>query len=120
MKKANTPFWATEENFEAEVMIRKQVVLVAFLAPWSQPCREMDFTLDRVFNACSGLVKLVKVNADEHPALSLLYDIKSIPALLYFSNGIIRETVVGAVAPEIVVAKLQPLLCPNPPGPHAP
>jgi len=75
--------WVGEADFELAVLRSKQPVLVTFWAPWSRPCHIIDSVLDEVATACAGSVKVVKVNADNHPALSLLYEIQSIPTLLY-------------------------------------
>ena len=96
-----------ESNFESEVLRSKQPVLVAFQAPWSRPCRILDSTLDEVVTACAGGVKVVKVNADNNPDLSMWYEIQSIPTLLYFFGGIIRARVVGTASKEAILAKLQ-------------
>jgi thioredoxin 1 len=54
-------------------------------------------------------VKIVKVNADDNPDLSLWYEVQSIPTLLYFVDGSIRAKVVGTASKEAILAKLEPL-----------
>jgi len=97
-------------DFEAEVLKARQPVLVAFWAPWSRPCHILDAVLEEVASACAGTVKVVKVNADDHPDLSLWYEIQSIPTLLYFVSGIPRAKVVGTASKEAILAKLQEIL----------
>jgi thioredoxin len=96
-----------EANFELEVLHSKHPVLVAFSAPWSRPCHVLDSALEEVAAACAGEVRVVKVNADDNPDLSLLYDIQSIPTLLYFVEGNLRAKVVGTASPEAILSKLQ-------------
>jgi thioredoxin 1 len=40
-------------------------------------------------------VKIVKVNVDEEPELASQYQIRSIPTIYYFYNGIVVEKKVG-------------------------
>lgn len=96
-----------EANFESEILKSRQPVLAAFAAPWSRPCHILDSVLDEVATECAGNVKVVKINADENPDLSLLYGIQSIPTLLYFLEGNLRAKVVGTASKEAILAKLQ-------------
>ena len=52
---------------------------------------------------------MVKVNADDSLDLSLLYDIQSVPTLVYFVGGDPRLRIVGTASKEAILAKLQPL-----------
>jgi thioredoxin 1 len=99
-----------EWNFTLEVLKSKQPVLVAFLAPWSRPCQILGPVLDDVAIVCAGRVKVVRVNADDYPELSLWYDIQSIPALLCFVEGSVQTRVVGTASKEAILAKLEPFL----------
>jgi len=98
---------AGEATFYSEVLQSKRPVLVAFLAPWSQPCRILRPVLDEVVAACAGNVKVTWVNADDNPNLSLWYGIQSIPTLLYFVDARPRARVVGTVSKEAILAQLQ-------------
>ena len=95
-------------SFEAEVLKSKQPVLVEFWAPWSRPCQVLDSVLTEIMITCGGKVKVVQVNADDNPDLSLLYEVQSIPTLLYFVDGSIRAKVVGTASKEAILAKIEP------------
>ncbi len=99
--------WVGQKNFESEVLRSPQPVLVAFGASWSRPCHVIESVLDEVAATCADRVKVVKVNADDNPDLSLWYEIESIPTLLCFVGGQVRARVVGTVSKEAVLAKLQ-------------
>ena len=96
-----------EGNFDAEVLKEDRPVLVAFWSPWSKPCQILNSVLDEVATACSGEWKLVRINADNHPALSLSYDIQSVPTLLYFVGGTLRAISVGTVSKEAIHSQMQ-------------
>ncbi len=97
-----------EANFEAEVLRSKQPVLVAFWAPWSRPCQVLDLVLQELASVRARKARVVRVNADESLGLSLLYDIQSIPTLLYFVEGKPRVRIVGTATKQAILAKLNP------------
>jgi thioredoxin 1 len=94
-------------NFESEVLQSKQPVLVAFFAPWSRACQTVRPVLDEVATECDGLVRVVKVNADNNPDLGIWYEIQSIPTLLFFVGGSLCGKVIGTVSKEAVFSQLQ-------------
>jgi thioredoxin 1 len=94
-------------DFDLEVLKSTTPVLVAFVAPWSQACRVLDSVLAEVAGACLGRVRVLKINADDNPDLSLWYEIQSIPSLLLFVNGLPRARLVGTASKEAILAKLQ-------------
>jgi len=99
-----------DTNFESEVLKSQQAVLVVFWAPWSRPCHILEAALEEVASSCAGQVKVVKINADDNPDISLLYDIQSIPSLLYFVSGSVRARLIGTASKEAIIAKLQGIL----------
>ena len=97
-----------EANFSAEVLECKQPVLVEFWAPWSQPCAVVGSVLEEVAEALGGSVKVVKVNADDNPDLSMWYEVQAIPTLLYFVDGLLCTKIVGTVSKQAILTKLAP------------
>ena len=95
-------------NFKAEVLESRQPVLVEFWAPWSRPCQVFDSVLQELASACAGRVRVVKVNADDNLDLSLWYDIKSVPTLVYFVRGSPCLHIVGTATKEAILSKLKP------------
>lgn len=95
-------------NFESEVLHSKRPVLVVFWAPWSPACRAVEPVVTEVVNQAGGRVKLVKINADLNPELSLWYGIQSIPTFVYFVEGGVRARIVGAATKEALLAQLEP------------
>ena len=96
-----------EANFESELLRWKQTVLVAFSAAWSRPCRILHSVLEEAAAECAGHVKVVRINADNHPDLSLVWKIQSIPTLLYFVDGNLRARIVGTASKEAILSKLR-------------
>jgi thioredoxin 1 len=98
----------SERSFQTEVLQSKQPVLVEFWAPWSRPCQVLESVLNELVTTCGGKVKIVRVNADDNPDLSLWYEVQSIPTLLYFVDGSVRAKVVGTASKEAILAKIEP------------
>ena len=94
-------------EFESKVLNSKTPVLVAFMAPWSRPCQVFEATLDAVAAACEPSVGVFRINADDHPEISLWYDIQAIPTVLMFAAGRVRKRIVGTATPEAILHNLK-------------
>jgi len=96
-------------NFEAEVLKSTQPVVVDFWAEWCGPCKMLAPVLDEIASEQGGRAKIVKVNVDENQALAARFGIRSIPTLLYFARGELREQTVGVVNKKSIVSRLESL-----------
>jgi len=101
-----------EGNFEAEVIQSDQPVLVDFWAEWCGPCKMLAPALDEIAGEQAGRVKVAKVNVDTNPALAARFGIQSIPTLLYFAGGEVRDKTVGVTAKRAIVSKLEKIAVP--------
>lgn len=98
-----------ESNFEKEVTQSDQTVLVDFWAPWCGPCKMISPLLDEIATEKAGSVKVAKVNVDENQSLSVKYNVRAIPALLFFKNGQLRDQVVGMTTRKDLLGRLDAL-----------
>ena len=98
-----------EANFKAEALQSNQPVLVDFWAQWCGPCKMLAPLLDEIAVEQNGRAKVVKVNVDESPMLAQRYNIQSIPTLLYFAGGEVRDRTMGAVSKQSIISKLEKL-----------
>ena len=96
-------------NFEAEVLKSAQTVVVDFWAEWCGPCKMLAPVLEEIATEQGGSAKIVKVNVDENPALAARFGIRSIPTLLYFAGGELREQTIGLVSKKSIVSRLESL-----------
>jgi thioredoxin 1 len=98
-----------DSNFEKEVTQSDQTVLVDFWAPWCGPCKMIAPLLDEIAAEKAGSVKVAKVNVDENQSLSVKYNVRAIPALLFFKNGQLRDQVVGMTTRKELLGRLDAL-----------
>jgi thioredoxin 1 len=101
-----------EANFEAEVLQSKQPVLVDFWAEWCGPCKMLGPVLEEIALEQGEHLKVAKVNLDHNPALSERFGVQSIPTLLYFQNGELRDRTVGFLSKRAIVSRLEKLTVP--------
>ena len=85
-----------ESNFQSEVLDSNVPVLVDFWAEWCGPCKRIGPILDQLGQEVEGQAKVVKVNVDDARNLAVQYQVRSIPYLLFFKNGEIKDQIVGA------------------------
>lgn len=70
-------------------------VLVDFWATWCGPCRMLAPVIEEIANEYAGKVKVGKVNVDDERELALEYGVSSIPTVMVFQNGEVKQTSVG-------------------------
>lgn len=109
----------SEQDFKQKVLKSEHPVLVAFLTPWSQACHIMEKVLDELtLDAIDPNTAIIRLNADDHPSLSLWYEIRQVPTLLLFMNGTVRTRIIGTISKTAVLAELTSIIHARKTAPH--
>lgn len=82
-----------KENFDATV--GSGTTLVDFWATWCGPCKMLAPTIEELSKEYKGRVKVAKLDVDENPDLAEKFAIYSIPTLLIFKDGVVKERLTG-------------------------
>lgn len=85
----------TDANFNLEVIESKGKVLVDFWATWCGPCQMLAPVLEEISNELGDKIKVVKVDVDANPEVSGKFNVSSIPTVLLFVDGQVKETIIG-------------------------
>jgi thioredoxin 1 len=96
----------TKQNFEEEVLLSKEPVLLDFWASWCGPCRMVSPTIEEIAKETEG-VKVGKINVDEESELAAKFSVMSIPTLMVLKEGKISATAVGVRPKNDILKMLQ-------------
>lgn len=98
---------ATDGNFAEMIEQSEGLAIVDFWAAWCGPCRMVAPIVEELANEYSGKVRVAKLDVDNNQATAARFNIRSIPSILFFKDGALVETVVGAVPKGHLERKIQ-------------
>lgn len=104
------PVEITDENFESEVIKSDKPVLIDFWAVWCGPCKLVAPIVDELAGEYEGRVKIGKLDVDSSQQTSIKFGVRSIPTLLLFKDGKLKDTIIGAVPKSKIVEKLNAVI----------
>jgi thioredoxin 1 len=104
------PLEVSDSSFETEVLKSNIPVLVDFWATWCGPCKMIAPVVEEIANENAGKLKVVKVDVDSNPEISMKFSIRSIPTIMIFKGGKVVEQLIGAMPKKNLMDKLLPHL----------
>lgn len=102
----NKPVIVTDDNFGTKVLKSPIPVLLDCWAPWCGPCRMIGPIIEELAEEYCGKIRVCKLNVDENPATASRFQISSIPSMLIFDKGELKDTIVGAVPKQQITGRI--------------
>ena len=97
----------TDDNFATEIEGAETLALVDFWAAWCGPCRMVAPIVEQLADEYDGKLKVGKVDVDLNQRVASKFNIRSIPSILFFKDGKLVDTIVGAVPKPVLERKIQ-------------
>ena len=99
MKEINT------SEFDTHVLENDGIVLVDFSATWCGPCKMKKPVLEQM----EDKLEIYSVDVDQSPELAGRYNVNAVPSLMLFKGGVLKNTLVGFQAKEVILEEVEKL-----------
>ncbi len=100
----------TDSGFASDVLGSDRPVLVDFWAPWCGPCKALTPTVEKLAAEFGDRMTIGKMDIQSHPQTAGSLGIMSIPALLFFKDGRVVDTIMGAAKEDKIRDKIEQVL----------
>jgi len=101
---------ATDTNFDAEVLANAGTVLVDFSAAWCGPCKKLEPIVHEIAADYGDRLKVVKVDIDQAPGVAAKYGVLSIPTLMIFHGGKVKDQYMGLLSKKALADRVNKVL----------
>jgi thioredoxin len=86
----------TDQSFQRDVLQNPLPVVVDFWAPWCGPCKKIEPIMEELAGEYAGRISVAKLDIATSPQTAATYGIRSIPALVFFKDGHVASSLIGA------------------------
>jgi thioredoxin 1 len=101
----NKPVEVTDATFNETVQNHPLVVIDCWAA-WCGPCRMISPIIEELAREYAGKVVFGKLDVDKNRAVTMQYQIISIPTLIVFSHGKLVDRIMGALPKPVLEAQV--------------
>ena len=101
----NKPIEVTDATFN-ETVQNNPLVVIDCWAAWCGPCRMIAPIIEELARKYAGKVVFGKLDVDKNQAVSMQYQIMSIPTLMMFSHGKLLDKITGALPKPVLEARI--------------
>ena len=104
------PKEVNEDNWDDQVLNSELPVLVDFWAEWCGPCKMIAPSVHDMAVEYDGQLTVGKLDVDSSPNIAMKYNVRSIPALIFFKGGEPVDQIVGAVPKGVLKKRVDQVL----------
>ena len=90
-----------------DIVNSEDVVLVDFFGTWCGPCQALMPILKDVKEDLGDAVKIVKVDIDKNQELATKYQVRSVPTMILFKDGVPKWRQSGVLQKRDLVNVIQ-------------
>jgi thioredoxin 1 len=87
-------FIQDEAEFDS-LLVKEPLLVVDCTAAWCGPCKLVAPLMDQLADQYGDRAKVLKLDLDANKPVAKRFGIRSIPAVLFFKQGELVETLVG-------------------------
>jgi len=91
---STAPFIQDQAEFE-QLCASTPLLVVDCTATWCGPCKVIAPFIDQLAENYSDRAKVMKLDIDNNKPIAKQFGLRSIPAVLFFKNHELQETMVG-------------------------
>jgi thioredoxin 1 len=100
-------FEVTDGNFSSSIEGSTGLAIIDFWAAWCGPCRIVAPIVEQLADDYAGRLQVGKLDVDANQQIATRFNIRSIPSILFFKDGKLVDTVIGAVPRAMLERKIQ-------------
>ena len=96
----------TDANFEQEVLKSDLPFLLDLSAEWCGPCKMVGPIVEEIGAEKKDAMRVGMMNIDKNPKTPAQYQVMSIPTLILFKGGEVKEQIIGALPKKAILERL--------------
>jgi thioredoxin 1 len=91
----STAIFIQDETEFDSLLAAESLLVVDCTATWCGPCKLVAPLIDKLADDFSDRAKIMKLDIDENKSIAKRFGLRSIPAVMFFKQGELIETLVG-------------------------
>lgn len=89
-------------SFE-NIIKSEKPVLIDFFATWCGPCKSLAPILKEVKDSLGERITIIKIDVDKNEQLSSKYQVRGVPTMILFQNGVQLWRESGVLSKEAII-----------------